>query len=237
MSQDDLAAIADQLFVSLQHTLKPEQRAILEQYHRVQEERVYTDHITGTKTYGWFKEEMPRMIANADRAKTPRNPSDAPHDPHQYDLSLCLVDVDNFKKLNDEYGHLIGDKILRAVGDYFTMNLRQGDAVVRRTGSAGASSDEFYAIMPMAPRTEARKVFSDLIAGFPEYLKSKNLPVATLSCGIATFDEDGHDTEMLEQVADARLRVAKMSGRNQAYAGKETEPRIYVLPSTTQQAG
>ena len=125
-------------------------------------------------------------------------------------LSIFMVDIDWFKKLNDTYGHPAGDFVLRTVSDMFTKALREYDIVARYGG------EEFAVILPSTPRSKAASIAERLRASVAEQDVSHQgqlIPVS-VSVGVATYPEDGQSSEDLISRADKALYRAKRSGRN-----------------------
>ena len=124
---------------------------------------------------------------------------------------LFILDVDNFKKINDTMGHAFGDEVLRSLGLQITAIFRASDIIGRVGG------DEFMIFLKgihdeEAIRKEAKKVenfFRSFQAG--EYVKY----VATASIGVAIFPQEGSDFESLYKAADQGLYKAKKRGKNQ----------------------
>ena len=125
-------------------------------------------------------------------------------------ISLALIDLDHFKLLNDEYGHLEGDDVLKGVAQHLLDNLRSSDAVFRIGG------EEFLLILPRANALEARARLDSIC----RELAAHPLPTrggaryVTLSAGLALWPEQGQALDELLQVADAALYQAKHEGRN-----------------------
>lgn len=124
---------------------------------------------------------------------------------------LFVLDVDNFKKINDTMGHAFGDEVLRSLGQQITAIFRASDIIGRVGG------DEFMIFLKGIPdketvRKEAKKVenfFRHFQAG--EYVKY----AATASIGVAIFPQEGGDFESLYKAADQGLYKAKKRGKNQ----------------------
>nr|WP_039056705.1 GGDEF domain-containing protein [Enterobacter sp. Bisph1] len=133
-------------------------------------------------------------------------------------LSLIMLDVDYFKRYNDTYGHVAGDRCLKKVGNALkSLPLRSDDLVARYGG------EEFAIILPATDADEAINLASLAVqavvnAGLAH--KSTDVPggVVTISAGCATLVATGQagEAEMLEKRADRALYSAKQSGRNQA---------------------
>jgi diguanylate cyclase (GGDEF)-like protein len=121
-----------------------------------------------------------------------------------------MMDLDDFKKLNDTYGHLAGSFVLRGVGALIRGNLRQFDVGSRYGG------EEFVAYLP---ETEAAEAFT--AAERLRHILAENVFVhqersirLTISMGISHFPQDGRALDRLVQVADERLYRAKREGKN-----------------------
>jgi diguanylate cyclase (GGDEF)-like protein len=137
-------------------------------------------------------------------------------------LSLLLVDVDHFKRVNDSYGHLIGDDVLRALATELRQQVRESDVVGRFGG------EEFTVLLP---RTDG-----DGACRIAERLRSSAcaLSVATadtqisvtISIGVAELGQHGHDLFELLAAADLALYRAKDEGRNQVrlYVPRQPQP-------------
>ncbi|HEY8997577.1 MAG TPA: GGDEF domain-containing protein [Edaphobacter sp.] len=134
-------------------------------------------------------------------------------------LSVIVVDVDHFKQLNDRYGHLYGDEVLRRIGSLLQQALRAKDDFAARFGG-----EEFVILLPATHQTSAMHVAERIckmveLAGFPP-LESSQTPydsdtVATVSCGVATAYPTMRDLpQRLLDAADKAMYQAKRDGRN-----------------------
>lgn len=124
---------------------------------------------------------------------------------------MFLLDIDNFKKINDTMGHAFGDEVLRSLGQQIGSNFRATDIIGRIGG------DEFMIFLkgieePETIRKEAKKI-ENFFKGFQagEYVKY----AATASIGVAIFPQEGADFETLYKAADQGLYKAKKRGKNQ----------------------
>jgi len=125
-------------------------------------------------------------------------------------LALLMLDMDNFKRVNDTLGHDVGDKLLQSVSARLEEALRQGDLVARLGG------DEFGIILPMIRKSDdAGRVAKKVLESFqkPHQLGSYTLTVGA-SIGITTFPEGGKDIQELIKSADTAMYHAKGTGRN-----------------------
>ncbi len=159
-------------------------------------ERLATrDSLTGIANRRLFDESLVRETARAQRLKTP--------------LSLVVFDVDHFKQINDTYGHLIGDSVLRSVADSIVLSTKSFDVAARYGG------DEFVLLLPGCTNTDAMGVAERVRAEIGR--QTLEVPV-TVSAGLATIPDNAIDGDRLLSAADAALYVAKRSGRDRAAA-------------------
>ncbi len=125
-------------------------------------------------------------------------------------LALLFVDLDDFKQVNDAFGHDIGDSLLQQVAKRLQQALRQGDLVARWGG------DEFVVLLELRSHTEVLVVADKLIRVLNEPMDlAGHVLTATPSIGIALAPEHGNEAGDLLRHADAAMYVAKRQGRNQ----------------------
>ncbi|MEQ1472967.1 MAG: diguanylate cyclase, partial [Candidatus Acidiferrum sp.] len=125
-------------------------------------------------------------------------------------LAVMFVDLDYFKKINDTWGHAVGDKLLQSVSSRILACVRRSDTVSRHGG------DEFIVLLSQVEHAEdavfiARKILSSLAA--PYSIEQKHLYI-NASIGVSTYPGDGQDAETLIQRADTAMYDAKKLGRN-----------------------
>jgi diguanylate cyclase (GGDEF)-like protein len=145
------------------------------------------DPLTEVYNLRFFHETLSREISRAERYSIP--------------LSLLMIDVDDFKKYNDSFGHQAGNTLLKELAKIFIDSVRKSDMVFRYGG------EEFCILLPHTGKGAvevARRIL---------YLVRKNLPV-TVSIGISTFLEDAKSKEELIEKADIALYHAKKIGKN-----------------------
>lgn len=169
------------------------------------------DTKTGLLNASTWEHEASAEVARAVRTNSP--------------LAIALVDIDHFKLVNDTYGHLVGDRVLRAVTDAIVGQLRGYDLAGRFGG------EEFIILLPQARETDARNVAERLrthIAGLaipiddePDCMTFVRL---TISVGVASLDGVSRELTDLMAAADAAMYYAKESGRN----------RTHVITATAQ---
>ncbi|MFL1386797.1 diguanylate cyclase [Pseudomonas tritici] len=128
-------------------------------------------------------------------------------------LSLAMLDLDHFKRINDGYGHLAGDKVLKIIANVLRKRLRPTDFIARFGG------EEFVLLMPDSSLTDALaagEVLRAAIEACPFHFKGEPVTI-TVSMGVAQF-QPGERSDLALKRADAALYRAKAAGRNQVQA-------------------
>ncbi|HEV8658692.1 MAG TPA: diguanylate cyclase [Thermoanaerobaculia bacterium] len=165
-----------------------------------------TDGLTKLHNHRHFQDELHRAFEESQRYQRP--------------LSLAMIDIDFFKKINDTYGHAIGDEVLKAIARLYKESVRSTDLVARYGG------EEFAVMMP---ETELQDgcTFAEKIRALIEstVIPTQAGPVtATVSVGVASVPHSRiHSAKELIIAADRALYRAKKSGRNQVHAEKRRE--------------
>jgi len=156
------------------------------------------DGLTGLQNRAWLNDHLPALIDNAHAAPHP--------------LSIIMIDIDHFKKFNDEHGHLSGDRALQVATKVLSAALRPTDFAVRYGG------EELMVILPQADQKTGMMVAQRLCERMQQSIvfadMCKPLPHITASFGVASLDTGQHAEELIA-VADAALYRAKKAGRNQ----------------------
>ena len=167
-----------------------------------------TDPLTGLGNHRHFHERLQRELAAAEHDGKP--------------LSLCLVDIDDFKQINDSHGHPVGDRVLGQVAS----RLRQGGESFRLGG------DEFAVLLPGIDAREAIAVARSIVerVGAAQLEQVGSL---TVSAGVATFPVQGVGRDELIRLADSALYWAKEDGKNRA---RTYEPALVELKQLQQLA-
>lgn len=162
------------------------------------------DAKTGLLNAGTWNREAEREIGNAGRGRLP--------------VTLLLLDLDHFKRVNDTYGHLFGDQVLQAVASALT-------GVVRRSDLAGRfGGEEFVLLLPGTALARAQVVAERIharMAGLAVAPEGASPVPITVSIGISVLGRDGNDLTELLAAADAALYRAKRTGRNRTCLASE----------------
>jgi diguanylate cyclase (GGDEF)-like protein len=148
-----------------------------------------TDPLTGLGNHRHFHERLQRELVAAEDAGQ--------------QLSLCLVDVDDFKRVNDRYGHPTGDRVLSQMA----VRLRQGGEAFRLGG------DEFAVLLPGLDEAAALETATSIIERLRE-MDIEHSEQITVSAGVATFPVQGVGRDELIRLADNALYWAKEHGKN-----------------------
>jgi diguanylate cyclase (GGDEF)-like protein len=167
-----------------------------------------TDPKTGLLNATAWQREADLEVGRAQRSGTP--------------LSLLLVDVDHFKRVNDSHGHLIGDEVLRALATELRQQVRESDVVGRFGG------EEFTVLLPRTDGDGACRIAERLrsSAGLLSVTAAGTQISVTVSIGVAELGQHGHDLFELLAAADLALYRAKDAGRNQVqlYVPRQQPP-------------
>uniref|UniRef100_A0A7C3UNK9 Diguanylate cyclase n=1 Tax=candidate division WOR-3 bacterium TaxID=2052148 RepID=A0A7C3UNK9_UNCW3 len=135
-------------------------------------------------------------------------------------LSIILIDLDNFKNINDTLGHLTGDKVLRLFGQFLKMAIRESDIITRYGG------DEFVVLLPNTPKEQVEFVGTRLLEDIKKN-KFQDIEISA-SIGVATYPDDGLTWEDLFTTADRRLYIAKNTGKGKIVVKEEKVERLNI---------
>jgi len=133
-------------------------------------------------------------------------------------LTLLMMDIDNFKKFNDSYGHLEGDKVLIEMGEVIQECMRRTDSAFRYGG------EEFSLILPETQTNGAITVAERIRTMFKEhsfYPGTEEAVHVSVSIGVASYTQ-GEDTEVLIKRADQNMYTAKKQGKDQTFFSMST---------------
>ncbi len=149
-----------------------------------------TDSLTGLYNHATFYERLEEELKRARRYKTP--------------LSIVLIDLDNFKSVNDTRGHQFGDYLLVKCAEWLYAELRQTDVICRYGG------DEFAVILPETTTADGCTMMARLADGFKEFGVREGAPTSFGMCfGLAAHPEDNGTMMRMVKVADQRLLLNK----------------------------
>lgn len=159
-------------------------------------EQANRDPLTGLFNRRYLQSTLERELARCLRTATP--------------LTLMMLDIDHFKSINDRYGHVVGDDVLRQMGQVLMHGARTEDVPCRFGG------EEFVLLLPNMPTEIALARAEQLRASFAAVsIQSPQGDVlTTVSIGVATFPAHGNTVDELTHAADLALYAVKRSGRN-----------------------
>ncbi|WP_321393148.1 diguanylate cyclase [Emcibacter sp.] len=166
-------------------------------YDQEQQRRLFLiDQLTGAGNRAAFVEDLVHCLEEYDNNQVP--------------FSIALVDMDNFKAVNDNHGHVVGDRVLKTVAEAIKESLRVGDRVYRYGG------DEFTVLLSGTHLSEAKKIMERTLKN----VAGKTIPAregeisTTVSIGVAEQGKDTETAEKLIEKADKALYKSKEGGRN-----------------------
>jgi diguanylate cyclase len=166
-----------------------------------------TDSLTGLLNHGSWKDLLHIEFGNCQTLE--RN------------TTIALIDIDHFKNINDSYGHIVGDTVLKLMSDALVRKLRDSDLVGRYGG------DEFCVILPNTSRQQAFEILERLRLAMNAHhdVLLPQLQIG-LSVGIASYGPHLTDAAMWLHEADKALYSAKSSGRNRVVVATTEPPQF-----------
>lgn len=171
-------------------------------------EQAVRDSLTGLFNRRYLEETLDRELARAAR--------------ESYPVSIIMIDIDHFKRINDTYGHEAGDVMLKALGDMLMNHSRRGDFACRFGG------EEFLIVMPnMTPvivqerATTLRQALKALAVQYGNHILT-----ATYSMGIASYPANGDTRDSFLRAADQAMYAAKNAGRDDIRSFDEIETMV-----------
>jgi diguanylate cyclase (GGDEF)-like protein len=197
------------------------------------EEASLTDPLTGIRNRRYFSATIETDVSQSLRSYSDHR------EPRTRDLVFYLIDADNFKEINDNYGHDIGDRILVEMSHRISSAIRHSDVLLRWGG------EEFLIVSRYTDRREAETLASRVlvaVGGTPFVLRSpKEVLYRTCSIGWAAFpwlptDPGSVSYEEVLSLADSGLRRAKQAGKNRAVGvlpGDKSPAPVAMNPSAT----
>jgi len=196
----------NELLLRINRVIK--ERALLDQQEKMinkLQRLTIEDSLTGLYNSRHLFDQLDREIKRADR--------------YLHSMSLMFIDVDNFKSINDTYGHMIGDKILALSGKRIKASLRVNDSAYRFAG------DEFTIMSPETNLSEAKIIADRILANFSQNLlmiDEKEIKKFTLSIGIAEYQRNEGIEQFLHR-ADLIMYEAKKCEGNSVALQPESE--------------
>jgi diguanylate cyclase (GGDEF)-like protein len=169
--------------------------------HKKTQELTITDELTDLYNFRYFKSRLLDELKRADR--------------YRQKLSILMLDIDHFKKVNDQYGHQTGNIILREVSSIISQCVRDVDVVARYGG------EEFTVILPQTDREDAsiiaERIRETIAKNYFQNNHGRREIKITISIGGCTYPDGTHTLEQLLEKADSALYRAKAEGRNIVY--------------------
>ncbi len=133
-----------------------------------------------------------------------------------HELSLLLIDIDRFKQINDQHGHLEGDNVLRCLAETLNASIRKTDYAARYGG------EEFIVVFPETGLNEAKELAERLRIKAMTAETEKHIQI-TVSIGVTSFPEYAQAMQGLIHSADTSMYYAKKNGRNQVWSADTME--------------
>jgi diguanylate cyclase (GGDEF)-like protein len=163
---------------------------------KITEELAIKDALTNLYTHRAFQDKLDEEILVSARTKKP--------------FLLSIIDIDHFKKINDNYGHQVGDEVLKCIAGIIKNSVREFDFVARYGG------EEFAIIMPQTDKEEGIGILKNIRERIKNYSFTLNNKVINLSVsiGVSLFPGEALSKSQLIRVADERLYRAKNEGRD-----------------------
>ena len=198
-----LVNVAAPMIGHLQHLERAKRRALI-------------DELTGTYNRRFLEEALAKLVVPDDRRRGQV-------------LSLLVIDLDHFKKVNDTYGHQVGDQVLKAVAAAIHRALKESDVLARYGG------EEFVVVLPRTDTAGAMAVGERLRTAVAGLSLRKLAPASpdriTISVGVASYPIHATTVPDLIRMADEALYQAKSQGRNRVMCAPDTLEVAYRNPA------
>lgn len=170
---------------------------------RRQERLLFIDELTGAYNRKYMHDLFNRLVSDMKRTQEP--------------FSLALLDLDHFKQVNDTYGHLIGDEVLRGFTAFIKSQVRANDCLIRYGG------EEFVLVFPRTGVQEAKQLLTRLIEDFSlvSFSSSTGEFFCSFSAGVTLVTDTSQSSHAWLESADAALYQAKSSGRRRVVSASD----------------
>ena len=166
----------------------------LEEKTEILEELANIDPLTGSYNRRKFLEAAENELKRFKR--------------HGQHFSICMIDIDNFKNINDKFGHDVGDYVIKTIADMVTAEIRTTDSFARWGG------EEYIILLPETDIDGSEKLADKIVNLISDY-DFINVKKVTISLGVTTIENESDDVDKIIKRADKGLYQAKNSGKNQ----------------------
>jgi len=212
LSHDDrvvLQTVASELVVAVENS----------RLYKLTKRLAITDELTDLYNYRYLQQRLDEEIGRADR--------------YSKRLSFLMLDIDNFKRVNDTHGHRVGDGVLAEMAQVIKSTVREVDVVARYGG------EEFSVVLPETDASGAFIVAEKIreavsIARFKDENGERTIHI-TVSIGLASYPVHAHDKESLLKAADDAVYRAKETGKNRVRAPRLRLSRVPVEEAETRE--
>lgn len=170
------------------------------------EHETHTDPLTGVYNRRFMEQRLREEVSKARR--------------YDFELALLMLDLDHFKRVNDELGHQAGDQVLIEISNLFDCELRDSDILARYGGEEFLIIATNTASTAAAALAERLRICIEAHTFLTDFSEAAQQGIRiTVSIGVASFADSSNDEESLIKLADRNLYRAKHGGRNQVVAG------------------
>ncbi len=174
----------------------------------MQEGQIFIDVLTGVFNRRYLYSHLPSLLEKAKKEDS--------------SVGMLMIDVDNFKGINDSYGHLVGDEVLKKIAHTFKKILRSQDKIIRYAG------DEFIILIEGADISHLKDIAHRLIEEVKRIEFEKDIR-CTISIGIAQYPQDAGSFQELIELADQALYFSKRRGKDKMYFISEVKKEEITL--------
>jgi len=169
---------------------------------------IFVDVLTQAFNRRYLYDYLPPLLKRAEKERL--------------SIGILMIDMDNFKRVNDDFGHLVGDKVLKELVKILKKNLREQDKVIRYAG------DEFIIVVENGEISYLKKIATRIKEEVEKAVFENNIK-CTISIGIARYPQDAKCLEELIELADQALYFSKRRGKNKLYLISEVKKEEIAL--------